>query len=53
MAELRIAKFNDDLMLRLKTAAVMSRTTIKDYLEKLVAEALTINCDSKHGKGRQ
>jgi len=40
MAALRIAKFDDKLMVRVKTEAVIAGLTIKEFVEKLLAEAL-------------
>jgi hypothetical protein len=40
MAELRVANFNDGLMAKLKSEAALSGSTIKDFLERLVDEAL-------------
>ena len=40
MAELRVANFNDDLMKRLKAGAALSSSTIKEFVEKLLTEAL-------------
>jgi hypothetical protein len=40
MAELRVKNFNDDLMARMKSAAVLARCTVKEFVETLIAEAL-------------
>jgi hypothetical protein len=40
MAELRVANINSDLMAKVKAGAALSSCTIKEFVERLLTEAL-------------